>query len=93
MAEQEIWSSSHLLCQLEVIPSQSDLAEQVALQVWAELLGLNHDSARLESISACLEEAVGHHKGLLLETEGAVAVGLLEQRVRVELLELALRRV
>jgi hypothetical protein len=70
-----------------------DLVEQVALLSWAELLGLNHDFQRLESISACLEEVEGHQKGMLLETEGAVAVGLLEQIVWAELLELALQPV
>jgi hypothetical protein len=69
------------------------LVEQAALQVWVELLGLNHDSMRLESTFACLEEAVGHHKGLLLETEGAVAVGLREQRVRAAMRVLALQLV
>jgi hypothetical protein len=69
------------------------LVEQEALQVWAEVLAINHDSLRLESISACLEVAVGHHKGLLLETEGAVEVGLRAQSPQAALLELALRRV
>jgi hypothetical protein len=69
------------------------LVEQEALQVWAEVLAINHDSLRLESISACLEVVGGHHKGLLLETEGAVEVGLRGQSPQAALLELALRRV
>jgi hypothetical protein len=67
--------------------------EREALQVWAEVLAINHDSLRLELTYARLEVAVGHHKGSLLETEGAVAVGLRVQSPQAELLELALRRV
>jgi hypothetical protein len=57
------------------------------------VLAINHDSVRLESISVLLEVVEGQHKGLLLETEGAVAVGLRVQSPQAELLELALRRV
>ena len=48
---------------------------------------------RLESISACLEEAVVQQTGLSLEMEGVAAVGLLEQRVRAALRVLALQLV
>jgi hypothetical protein len=70
------------------------MAEQAALQVWVELLAVNQDlRTGLQSISACLEEAEGRQKGMLLETGGVVAVGLLEQKVWAALLELALRLV
>jgi len=75
------------------IRSRLEQVEREALQVWAEVLAINHDSRPLELTYARLEVAVGHHKGLLLETEGAVAVGLRAQSPQAELLELALRRV
>ena len=90
---QATWLSSLLPWERVRIRSRLEQVEREALQVWAEVLAINHDSVRLESISVRLEVAVGHHKGLLLETEGAVAVGLRVQSPQAELLELALRRV
>jgi hypothetical protein len=57
-----------------------------------DLLGLNHDFLRLESISACLEEVEEDRKGIqLVEMEGAVAVAPQGQKVLAELLALALQ--
>ena len=93
-AEQATWLSWNPHWRLLRIRLRWEVVEQAALQVWVELLAVNQDSRTgLQSISACLEEVVGHQKGMLLETEGVAAAGLLEQKVRVELLELALRRV
>jgi hypothetical protein len=56
------------------------------------VLDLNQDSPPVESTFVLLGAAGVQQTGLLLaETEGAAAVGQRGQRVRVELLELALR--
>ena len=59
------------------------------------MLAVNQDlRMEVQSISACLEEAAAARSGIhRVETEGAVAVDLLELKVRVGLLELALRQV
>ena len=92
-AVQAVWLSSHLHWQLEVIPLQSDLAEQGARQVLLEVLGLNQDLVRLESISVHLEVAEVHQTGwgLVVETEGAVEVVRQEHRVLAAMLVFPLR--
>jgi hypothetical protein len=94
VAEQATWLLWNLRWRLMITRLRWEVAEQVALQVLAAVLVTSPDSRTgLQSISACLEVAVGQAKGMLLETEGVAAAGLLEQKVQVELLELELRRV